>query len=152
MTTLNNIFAKFSAQEPMKVELTIVNEATKLKPELKSFIDGLGNWEASFSQYADDLDLVLNKMNAHSQKFYDFIENDEWRENTLWDRSAKLISQAEIQAKQFGLEPAKIEWIAELEDLDRKSAIAFGQASSNGDKFNAAKKKIQGIINEIKSI
>jgi myosin heavy subunit len=120
MSTLNNIFAKFSAQEPMKVEFAPQSQV--LAAKMQSLSDETVMTQKTLDKKIDDLQFVKQDSKEYAQKASQILNGS----NNLMQEGKKAMDELSSLGKELGISENEIpEWrilAQRVEDLKSKAA------------------------------
>jgi hypothetical protein len=119
MSTLNNIFAKFSAQEPMKVEFSLVSELITRVQESKERIKSLRDAEVKLLNIFDEASRLAKDLDSE----YAFA-------NSLTKVITNSIDRTEVAAKELGLDVNSIKEIKDIKSAEQDLLTALIKAES----------------------
>jgi methyl-accepting chemotaxis protein len=126
MSTLNNIFAKFSAQEPMKVELSLINDVKSKVQEMRKLDNDVNSFLSEFQRLINDLNAKISEGQKYQQ-----------RADALTAEGVKLVSNASKAIQELGLQVKDSPEIVELFNLNR---TMVERVFSIGEQFSKIKK------------
>ena len=120
MSTLNNIFAKFSAQEPMKVEFAPQSQV--LATKMQSLSDETVMTQKTLDKKRDDLQFVKQDSKESAQKASAILNGS----NSLMQEAKKVMNELSSLGKELGISENEIpEWrllAQRVEDLKNKAS------------------------------
>jgi hypothetical protein len=119
MSTLNNIFAKFSAQEPMKVEFSLVSELITRVQESKERVKSLRDAEVKLLNIFDEASRLAKDLDSE----YAFA-------NSLTKVITNSIDRTEVAAKELGLDINSIKEIKDVKAAEQDLLTALMKAES----------------------
>jgi hypothetical protein len=119
MSTLNNIFAKFSAQEPMKVEFSLVSELITRVQESKERVKSLRDAEVKLLNIFDEAARLAKDLDSE----YAFA-------NSLTKVITNSIDRTEVAAKELGLDVNSIKEIKDIKSAEQDLLTALIKAES----------------------
>jgi hypothetical protein len=119
MSTLNNIFAKFSAQEPMKVEFSLVSELITRVQESKERVKSLRDAEVKLLNIFDEAARLAKDLDSE----YAFA-------NSLTTVITNSIDRTEVAAKELGLDVNSIKEIKDIKSAEQDLLTALIKAES----------------------
>lgn len=119
MSTLNKIFAKFSAQEPMKVEFSLVTELITRVQESKERVKSLRDAEAKLLNIFDEASRLAKDLDSE----YAFA-------NSLTKVITNSIDRTEVSAKELGLDVNSIKEIKDVKAAEQELLTALMKAES----------------------
>ena len=119
MSTLNKIFAKFSAQEPMKVEFSLVSELITRVQESKERIKSLRDAEVKLLNIFDEASRLAKDLDSE----YAFA-------NSLTKVITNSIDRTEVAAKELGLDVNSIKEIKDIKSAEQDLLTALIKAES----------------------
>jgi methyl-accepting chemotaxis protein len=126
MSTLNNIFAKFSAKEMMKVELSLINDVKSKAQEMRKLESDVNSFLSEFQRLINDLNAKISEGQKYQQ-----------RANALTTEGVKLVSNASKAIQELGLQVNDSPEIVELFNLNR---TLTERVFSIGEQFSKIKK------------
>lgn len=126
MSTLNNIFAKFSAQEPMRVELSLINDVKSKVQEIRKFDNDVNSFLSEFQRLVNDLNAKISEGQKYQQ-----------RGDALTAEGVKLLSNASKAIQELGLQVKDSPELVELFNLNR---TMVERVFSIGEQFSKIKK------------
>jgi uncharacterized phage infection (PIP) family protein YhgE len=120
MSTLNKIFAKFSAQEPMKVEFAPQSQV--LAAKMQSLSDETVMTQKTLDKKRDDLQFIKQDSKEYAQKASEILNDS----NNLMQEGKKAMDELSSLGKELGISENEIpEWrilAQRVEDLKSKAA------------------------------
>ena len=119
MSTLNKIFAKFSAQEPMKVEFSLVTELITRVQESKERVKSLRDAETKLLNIFDEASRLAKDLDSE----YAFA-------NSLTKVITNSIDRTEVSAKELGLDVNSIKEIKDVKAAEQELLTALMKAES----------------------
>ena len=119
MSTLNNIFAKLSAQEPMKVEFSLVSELITRVQESKERIKSLRDAEVKLLNIFDE-----------ASRLAKVLDTEYAVANSLTKVITNAIDRTEISAKELGLDVNSIKEIKDIKSAEQDLLTALMKAES----------------------
>jgi hypothetical protein len=119
MSTLNKIFAKFSAQEPMKVEFSLVSELITRVQESKERVKSLRDAEVKLLNIFDEAARLAKDLDSE----YAFA-------NSLTKVITNSIDRTEVAAKELGLDVNSIKEIKDIKSAEQDLLTALIKAES----------------------
>ena len=126
MSTTKRVFAKLSAQEPMKVELSLIGDVQSKVQEMRKLDNEVNSFLSEFQRLVND----LNAKVAEGQKY-------QQRADALTAEGVKLVSNASNALKELGLEAKDSPEVLELFNLNR---TLTERVFSIGEQFSKIKK------------
>ena len=119
MSTLNKVFAKLSAQEPMKVEFSLVTELITRVQESKERVKSLRDAEAKLLNIFDEASRLAKDLDSE----YAFA-------NSLTKVITNSIDRTEVSAKELGLDVNSIKEIKDVKAAEQELLTALMKAES----------------------
>jgi hypothetical protein len=119
MSTLNNIFAKLSAQEPMKVEFSLVSELITRVQESKEKVKSLRDAEVKLLNIFDE-----------ASRLAKVLDTEYAVANSLTKVITNAIDRTEISAKELGLDVNSIKEIKDIKSAEQDLLTALMKAES----------------------
>jgi hypothetical protein len=119
MSTLNNIFAKFSAQEPMKVEFSLVSELITRVQESKERVKSLRDAEVKLLNIFDE-----------ASRLAKVLDTEYAVANSLTKVITNAIDRTEVSAKELGLDVNSIKEIKDVKAAKQDLLTALIKAES----------------------
>jgi len=119
MTTLNNIFAKFSAQEPMKVEFSLVSELITRVQESKERVKSLRDAEVKLLNIFDE-----------AARLAKVLDTEYAVANSLTKVITNAIDRTEVSAKELGLDVNSIKEIKDVKAAEQDLLTAITKAKN----------------------
>jgi len=146
--TLNKLHKFTSAQEPMKVELSMVR-ANQFKKELQDFIDSENKYEQGFKKFAADLATLESSMQSYYEQYSRTLED---KHDQLWNSIGKFLSDVKSNADKLGVSLDKIPYHSELENLERTAGLKHNKVGAAHDKFGNIIRQIRAGASDLKSL
>jgi hypothetical protein len=119
MSTLNNIFAKFSAQEPMKVEFSLVSELITRVQESKERVKSLRDAEVKLLNIFDE-----------AARLAKVLDTEYAVANSLTKVITNAIDRTEVSAKELGLDVNSIKEIKDVKAAEQDLLTAITKAKN----------------------
>ena len=119
MSTLNNIFAKFSAQEPMKVEFSLVSELITRVQESKERVKSLRDAEVKLLNIFDE-----------ASRLAKVLDTEYAVANSLTKVITNAIDRTEVSAKELGLDVNSIKEIKDVKAAEQDLLTAITKAKN----------------------
>jgi hypothetical protein len=119
MSTLNNIFAKLSAQEPMKVEFSLVSELITRVQESKERVKSLRDAEVKLLNIFDE-----------ASRLAKVLDTEYAVANSLTKVITNAIDRTEVSAKELGLDVNSIKEIKDVKAAEQDLLTALIKAES----------------------
>ena len=119
MSTLNNIFAKLSAQEPMKVEFSLVSELITRVQESKERVKSLRDAEVKLLNIFDE-----------ASRLAKVLDTEYAVANSLTKVITNAIDRTEVSAKELGLDVNSIKEIKDIKSAEQDLLTALIKAES----------------------
>jgi hypothetical protein len=119
MSTLNNIFAKFSAQEPMKVEFSLVSELITRVQESKEKVKSLRDAEVKLLNIFDE-----------ASRLAKVLDTEYAVANSLTKVITNAIDRTEVSAKELGLDVNSIKEIKDVKAAEQDLLTAITKAKN----------------------
>ena len=120
MSTLNKIFAKFSAQEPIKVEFAPQSQV--LAAKMQGLSDETVMTQKTLDKKRDDLQFVKQDSKESAQKASAILNGS----NSLMQEAKKVMNELSSLGKELGISENEIpEWrllAQRVEDLKNKAS------------------------------
>jgi F0F1-type ATP synthase membrane subunit b/b' len=124
MSTTKRVFAKLSAQEPMKVEFAINSMVNSLVAGLKAQDENLRQQADLLNKYTSDLNILKSKADEQIRTANSTISNAEG----LIAQTEKVKNEIRQQASEFGISPDMIPMYKELVDREQKIKSSLDKA------------------------
>ena len=119
MSTLNNIFAKFSAQEPMKVEFSLVSELITRVQESKEKVKSLRDAEVKLLNIFDE-----------ASRLAKVLDTEYAVANSLTKVITNANDRTEVSAKELGLDVNSIKEIKDVKAAEQDLLTAITKAKN----------------------
>ncbi len=120
MSTLNNIFAKFSATDPIKVEFAPQSQV--LATKMQSLSDDTVMTQKTLDKKRDDLQFLKQDSKESAQKASAILNGS----NSLMQEAKKVMNELSSLGKELGISENEIpEWrilAQRVEDLKNKAS------------------------------
>jgi len=120
MSTLNNIFAKFSATDPIKVEFAPQSQV--LATKMQSLSDDTVMTQKTLDKKIDDLQFLKQDSKESAQKASAILNGS----NSLMQEAKKVMNELSSLGKELGISENEIpEWrilAQRVEDLKNKAS------------------------------
>jgi cell fate (sporulation/competence/biofilm development) regulator YlbF (YheA/YmcA/DUF963 family) len=119
MSTLNNIFAKLSAQEPMKVEFSLVSELITRVQESKEKVKSLRDAEVKLLNIFDEVARLAQDLDVEYGSAL-----------SLTNVITKSIERTQVAAKELGLDVNSIKEIKDVKAAEQDLLTAIMKADN----------------------
>lgn len=126
MSTAKRVFAKLSAQEPIKVELSLINDVKSKAQEMRKLDNDVNSFLSEFQRLVNDLNAKISEGQKYQQ-----------RANALTTEGVKLVSAASKAIQELGLQVKDSPEISDLFNLNR---TLTERVFSIGEQFSKIKK------------